>query len=176
MTTTSVPLSELPPRGTPAETDLLPDLPVGATVLQKLTIGDLEAEIETAVEADLAGLGLRGVAMNCLGAPPTASEVMDAIIFERTTTFPANFAAAGDVVASVGKIITNPTATFLADINVNGATVGTMSVSTAGVFTFATVGGIAVVCNPDDLMEVVAPVTPDATAAGFIWTLAAQTS
>jgi hypothetical protein len=108
------------------------------------------------------------VAFEYLGeTPPTASAVIGACVFGTVTIFPANFYGAQQ---SFGGIITNPTSTFVATINKNGTAVGTMTISTAGIFSFATTGGLSVTYNPGDVMTVVAPASADATASDMFWT------
>jgi len=94
---------------------------------------------------------------------PTASEILLLHTFSETITFPDEF------LGSVGRIRTNPTASFVLTVQKNVAgsgitTVGTITVSTAGVFTFTTTG-TTVVFAPTDELAVIAPVTPDTTAA-----------
>lgn len=74
------------------------------------------------------------------------------------------FALNDDFAGSVGYIGTNPTASYVLTVKAAGATVGTVTVSTGGAFTFATSGG-AVSVAIGDLFEVVSQATADATAA-----------
>lgn len=99
------------------------------------------------------------------GQPAIANEVLGLIVFEQAAGFLGNFAGAR------GAILTNPTATFICAINKNGTPVGTMTVSTSGVFTFASSSGLPVNCVAGDYLSFVAPSTPDATAANLSWTL-----
>jgi len=82
-------------------------------------------------------------------------------------TFPANFASP----QSYGHCDTNPTATAVYTIYKNGSNVGTITISTSGIFTFATTGGVSFSCNPNDFIEVVAPGSQDATLANVGFTL-----
>lgn len=84
---------------------------------------------------------------------PTASEVLALHTPTDVVTFPDEFAG------SVGRVGTNPATTLVLTVRVNGASVGTVSISTGGVFTFTTTG-TTVVCNPGDVFSVTAPVTP----------------
>jgi hypothetical protein len=84
--------------------------------------------------------------------------------FARSVTFPADFAG------SVGTVGVNPTLTAVFTINQNGTPIGTMSISTAGAFTFST-SGIDVVFAAHDRMTVVGPTPVDATLADLTATL-----
>lgn len=61
--------------------------------------------------------------------------------FTRTVTFPANFAG------SQGYAAVNPATTQTLTVNKNGSGIGTITITSAGVFTFATTGGVAVTYN-----------------------------
>lgn len=89
---------------------------------------------------------------------PAASEPLLLHVFTKAATF------ADDWAGAYAKTGTNPTATFALDVQKNGASVGSVSISTVGVATFSTTGG-AVSFNPGDSMEIISPVTPDATVA-----------
>lgn len=85
--------------------------------------------------------------------------------FPVTVTFPGNF------VGSVGRCLTNPTATAVFTIKKNGVAVGTVSIATSGAFTFASTNGAAVVFSGQaDYISVVTPTIQDATLAdaGFV--------
>jgi hypothetical protein len=98
---------------------------------------------------------------------PTASEVLLIHALPANVTFPDNFAG------SVGHIETNPTSSFVMNVQVNGSSVGTITVSTGGAFTFNTAGG-AVSLVVGDRLKIVAPATPDATAALASFTLVGE--
>jgi hypothetical protein len=89
-------------------------------------------------------------------------------------TFPANFSSPD---AHAGEPDTLPTATFVLTLQrrVGGsgafATIGTLSVSTAGVTTFATTGGVAITVAEADTLRCLAPAVGDATIAGYSATL-----
>jgi hypothetical protein len=95
---------------------------------------------------------------------PTATEVLLNHIFSETVYFPDNFAG------SVAHIETNPTASFVLDIQKNGSSIGTLTVSTGGAMTFATTGSGEETFNSGDRLRILAPATPDATAANMTWT------
>lgn len=98
---------------------------------------------------------------------PTTSEVILRHIFTHPVVFPANFSG------SVGHVGTNPAATFAIDVQKNGSTCGTISISTGGTFTFTSSGGTAVSFAASDRMTWVAP-TADASIANFCATLAGR--
>jgi hypothetical protein len=100
------------------------------------------------------------------GGPPTSNEVISAVILPRETTFAANFAG------SYGYIGTNPTASFVISVKDDGTEIGTITISTLGVFTFVTSGGTSKVVAAGSRLEFVAPASVDATAAYILATLA----
>ncbi len=85
--------------------------------------------------------------------PPSASQVLFLHSVTDKCTLADNFAG------SVGDVGTNPASSFVMDVLVNGVAVGTITISTGGVFTFDTTGG-AVVLLPGDRLSVTAPATP----------------
>lgn len=98
---------------------------------------------------------------------PDASEVLLIHVLPVDVTIPDNFAG------SRGHIETNPTSSFVMDVQVNGSSIGTITVSTGGAFTFNTTGGdVAMVVG--DRLKIVAPGTPDATAALASFTLVGE--
>lgn len=92
---------------------------------------------------------------------PIALQLMLQFTAPVAFTFPANFSG------SLGDIGTNPTATTVLTVALNGATIGTISISTGGVFTFATSGGVNVSVAAGDKLTVVNQTPTDATAADF---------
>ena len=89
---------------------------------------------------------------------PTASEVLLLHTFPLAVTFPDEWSG------SVGDIGTNPTSSFVLDVQKNGASVGTVTISTGGAFTFATTGTTVAFAIGDQL-KIVGPGSADATAA-----------
>jgi len=89
---------------------------------------------------------------------PTASEVLLLYTFAEAVTFPDEWSG------SVGDIGTNPTASFVLTVQKNGSSVGTVTISTGGAFTFVTTG-TSVAFAVGDQLKVVGPATPDASAA-----------
>lgn len=99
---------------------------------------------------------------------PAANEILMMHVFTRTVIFADEFAGA------YGLIVTNPTATFTLTVKKITAahvttTVGTISVSTGGVATFAT-SGTTVTFDPGDAMTVTAQAGVDATFANSTFT------
>lgn len=99
------------------------------------------------------------------GATPTAAQVIEAILIVRDVTF------AGDFVGSLGSIGTPPAASLVLSVRDDGSEIGTITIGTDGVFAFATTGGIAQTVAAGSLLTMVAPSTPDASAANAILTL-----
>jgi len=92
----------------------------------------------------------------------TAAPAANAVLFLHT--FTDSCTLLDDFLGAVGKVGTNPTATFDMIVQINGANIGTISVSTGGVVTFTTTGG-AILPAAGDVLKVVAPASPDATIA-----------
>jgi hypothetical protein len=102
------------------------------------------------------------------GGPPLTNQLLAKYIPARAMTLP------GNLVGSVGHVGTNPTASFVMVVSVGGSSVGTITVSTAGVFTFATTAGAPVAVLAGDEIEIEAPAGTDATVADIALTLVAD--
>jgi hypothetical protein len=96
---------------------------------------------------------------------PSSSQMLFKFIATRAFTFPADFAG------SYGHIGTNPTSSFVMDVSIDGATAGTITVSTGGAFTFATSGGTSKAVVAGDHIEIEGPASADGTAADIAATL-----
>lgn len=97
-----------------------------------------------------------------ISGQPTADEVIASIPIVRAITIPADFAG------SVGYApAANPAATFDIDVQDDGASIGTVSISTGGSYTFTTVSGTAKAVAAGSLITLVAPTTPDASIDGI---------
>lgn len=103
---------------------------------------------------------------------PSAGELMGKLIAVRDIDFEANFSG------SSGHVGTNPGATFAIDVQDDGASIGTLSVSTGGTFTFTTTGGTAKTVAAGSRIEFYAPANSpaEATVANIAATLAGTTS
>jgi len=108
--------------------------------------------------------GIHDLPLSFAGTP-TASEVMHRFTVVRAVTCPANFAG------SAGHVGANPTASFAIDVQAAGASIGTITIDTAGAFTFATTGGAAQVIAAGSLVTFVAPAAADATIVDISVTL-----
>ena len=95
---------------------------------------------------------------------PTASEILCLYTACEAITFADDFAG------SVGDCGTNPTASFALDVQKNGSSVGTITISTAGALTFTTTGTTVSLAAGDQL-KIVAPATADDTVADVSITL-----
>ena len=84
--------------------------------------------------------------------------------FGRTVNFPADFAG------SVGKCLTSPAATAVFTLKKNGSSVGTVSISSSGVFTFSS-SGVPVSFAVGDYLTVVTPTVQDTALADAGFTL-----
>lgn len=104
---------------------------------------------------------------------PTASEVLLLHVASDAFTFPANFASPN----SMGAVGTNPTASFALDVQrqVGGSgsftSIGTITISTGGAFTFATSSGTAKSIAAGDVIKIIGPSTPDASVANVAITM-----
>lgn len=96
---------------------------------------------------------------------PTVTQLLARHVAARAFTLPGNFAG------SVGHINANPTASFAIDVKVQSTTVGTITISTLGVFTFTTVAGAAVNVAIGERISFFGPSPVDATAADIAFTL-----
>lgn len=78
------------------------------------------------------------------GATPEAGFIIQRVRIGRDIIIPANMGAvyAGGP-SSSGGVDTNPDATWAIDVQDDGVSIGTISVSTGGVVTFTTAGGTA---------------------------------
>lgn len=101
-------------------------------------------------------------------ATPTAGLILDTIMVPRGITIPAN------MVGSLGKVFVLPTATFDMLLKDDGTTIGTISVSTAGVFTFTTVGGTDKFVAVGSELSLHAPAVADATIQNLTMTILAN--
>ncbi|TIN78349.1 hypothetical protein [Mesorhizobium sp.] len=101
-------------------------------------------------------------AMPYFAGQPTSSQILARIPIVTAITIPAN------MVGSVGFTpAANPTASFAMDVQDDGGSIGTVTISTGGAYSFATTSGTAKAVAAGSLITVVAPVTPDATVDGI---------
>lgn len=99
---------------------------------------------------------------------PTSSEVLLLYCAPNALTFPANFVGSRGAIATGGA---NPTTSFVMAVFNNATQIGTITVSTSGVFTFATTSGLAQNVAAGNVIRIVGPATVDATIANFAATL-----
>ncbi|ESY72796.1 hypothetical protein X743_14920 [Mesorhizobium sp. LNHC252B00] len=93
------------------------------------------------------------------GGTPTAGQLIGKLIVVRDVALAANFAG------SVGHVGTNPAATFAVDVQDNGASIGTVSISTGGAFTFTTSSGTAKTVSSGHRLEFYAPANSPAESS-----------
>lgn len=96
---------------------------------------------------------------------PRADEVVGRWFVPRTITLAADFANSG------GIIDTNPTATLDLDVQDDGVSIGTVSISTGGAFVFTTTSNTEKVVAGGSEVRLVAPASADVTAKGILITL-----
>jgi len=150
--------------------------PSGNTSLYTKSDGLWYFQTSAGVELPLKEIGPQGIAGGTVHDPsgyvqakPTASEVVLHYLASRTVAFPVALAA------SVAKSIVAATATAVFMVQKNSVEIGTITfaaASTVGVFAAASSTNLVA----SDLLEVVAPATPDATLSGVSITLAGQGS
>lgn len=94
---------------------------------------------------------------------PTAGSVITRVEIGRSITIPANFSGGSAHVA------TNPAATFDVDVQDDGVSIGTISISTGGVATLTTVSGTSKSVAAGSVVRFIAPANSpaEATVAGF---------
>ncbi len=97
---------------------------------------------------------------------PSSGQLVMIFTAPRAVSYPANFAG------SVGTLTTNPTSTAVYTIANNGTTIGTLSISTGGVFTFATTSGTSKSLAVGDRLTITAPSPQDASLINVGFTMA----
>lgn len=103
-------------------------------------------------------------------ASPTSNQVFSTIPVVTAFDLPAN------LVGSIGRVGTNPAASFVFTIRKNGTTVATVTVSTSGVFTMTTVGGFVQTFAVGDILTAQAPAGVDASISNLVFALKGATS
>ena len=101
---------------------------------------------------------------SAFGGTPTASLIIMQFIFPRAVTFPVGLSP------SQGTAGTASTGTATFDIRKNGSSVGSMVYTASATATFAMTAATSYAAG--DLLEIVAPATPDATLANLVFTVA----
>lgn len=96
---------------------------------------------------------------------PDAGAIMGIFVCKDAATFAADLAG-GAGYSAAGWVGTNPAATFTSTIELNGVEVATATISTGGVWTFATTAGLAFSVEEDDVLTWVAD-SDVSTAAYF---------
>jgi len=95
---------------------------------------------------------------SAVAGKPSAGQIVAIYTAAYAVIFPANFTSPD----SKGSVGTNPTATATYTVYKNGSSVGTIAISTSGVFTFTTSG---FTLNAGDRLTIVAPGSQDTTLA-----------
>jgi hypothetical protein len=96
---------------------------------------------------------------------PTSSQIIDTVLIARGITFSSNLSG------SLGRVAINPTSTFVMELKANDVTIGSISVSTSGVFTFSTVDGTSKIIAAGTVLTLHAPVTPNAAISNLTMTI-----
>lgn len=101
------------------------------------------------------------------GTPADTVTVLQKICVTRNITFPADFAG------SVGDVDVSPDATYTISVKDDAAEIGTVSISTGGVFTFATTSNTAKNVDAGSILTFEAPAGSPAEASieGISFTL-----
>jgi hypothetical protein len=98
---------------------------------------------------------------------PADGKFMGGASITHACTIPANFDGA------TGAVLTNPGSSYIITAKKNGSTVGTITISTSGVFTFATSAGATVPLAFGDELTFIGPASAG-TAADFVLTVVAD--
>jgi hypothetical protein len=99
---------------------------------------------------------------------PISSEPLVLYCVPNALKFPANFAGSTGAIAMGGA---NPAALFVMPVFNNATQVGTITVSTSGVFSFATTGGLEQLVAAGDVIRILGPAIPDTTITNLAATL-----
>ncbi|WP_336974156.1 hypothetical protein [Sphingobium aromaticiconvertens] len=139
-------------------------------------LADLIAGMVTKLDTVIAS-GLLGATYDIafrFQSSPDANEVVDFCVIATAFTLKAN------MVGSVGFVQTPPVATYVLTLRSGGTlspgtgtAIGTITISTAGVFTFATTSGSDTIIPAGSLLKLVAPATIDAGISGLAFTIKA---
>ncbi len=100
---------------------------------------------------------------------PTAGEIIWFESISRGEKISADFAG------SSGSVGLNPTASFSIDVQDDGVSIGTITVTTTGQVAFASIGGLAVDIAAGSRLTLVAPAPADATIADIAITIIGTT-
>lgn len=95
------------------------------------------------------------------GTPTDSDQLLGKHVAVRTIYFPANFSG------SYGHVGQNPSITYEIDAQVDSVSIGSISISTSGVFTFTTTSSEAKTVTPGQRIEFYAP-----TGSPSDWTIA----
>lgn len=104
-------------------------------------------------------------------ATPEDGEVLTLFVAPADMTFPANFAGSRGKIGNGGA---NPAASFVATVWDDATQIGTIAVSTSGVFTFATSSGSTKAIAAGHCVIVKGPATADTAIQNFAATLVAD--
>lgn len=102
-----------------------------------------------------------------IGSSSATQATVGRTVIPRAAIIPASCAG------SFGYIGTNPSATVTIDIRLEGASIGTISISTGGVFTFTTASNTPVTITAGNRIEFVRTSSPDVTITDAAVTVAA---
>lgn len=123
------------------------------------------ASLRAIVQADLPA---QPVDIPCsLTGKPGAAAIVLIFTATRALSFAANFSGA------YGTAGANPTSTAAYDVLKNGSSIGTVSISTSGVFTFTTASGTSKSLAAGDRLTITGPSSQDATLSDVSFTLTA---
>jgi hypothetical protein len=104
--------------------------------------------------------------LNCaLVGKPGAAAIVFIFTAVRAVAFAANFSGA------YGSVGINPTSTAAYTVKNGATTIGTVSISTSGVFTFTTTSGTSKSLAAGDRLTITAPSSQDATLSDVGFTL-----
>tara|TARA_R110000868_G_scaffold111222_13_gene300477 strand:+ start:4153 stop:4593 length:441 start_codon:yes stop_codon:yes gene_type:complete len=135
-------------------------------------IAEMVGKLDIVIDSGLLG-ATYDIAFRFMSAPDP-SEVVDFCVVATAFTLKAGMPG------SVGFVHTPPVASYVLSLRVGGTLapatgteLGTITVSTAGVFTFATSGSGDTIIPAGSLIKLVAPATIDAGISGLAFTIKA---
>ena len=117
------------------------DLPAGAELM-------IHSGPDGVAGVGAAGGGVYDFGMVAFAAPPPGA-VIGKVVIPRAIVIPADFTGAR------GDVDTPPVADWSIDVTRNGLSIGTITASTTGAFTFATIANSAVPIAPGDVLRFV---------------------
>lgn len=150
--------------------DAIPELARDAIATALVVGAGLAKSVDDGSDTITIKVAKRGFSFQILGTAPTADEPL------ATWTPPSGETVtfADDFAGCVGKKIgggTDPASSYALVVKKNGSDIGTITISTSGVVTFATTGTTVELIGGTDTLTIYGATAPD-TAVGYAFTMA----